>query len=189
LVARSGSVTIRPIVRGADEEDDVADNDDSVDFAVAAYRDEHDWQVVLLPAEQVSKAESVPALVSVLRQQAVEASEVLGLISVGDDFFVLLRASDRATRLLLSDGTAADEWPLARSVLAELDAPVEDAAFEAVGDLAIFADLGLDAMELDAMCTDQDLYPDEVLGSVAARLGFGDAFERAIDGAIDGDRN
>jgi putative tRNA adenosine deaminase-associated protein len=157
-------------------------DDDAVDFAIAAFRGEQDWQVVSIPTERLISVESVPELVTVLRQQAVEASEVLGLVSVADDFFVLVRASEQSTRLLLSDGTAGGEWPLARSVLSELGAPLDDTPFEAVGDLAIFSDLGLDAMELDAMCADQDLYPDEILGSVAARLGFGDAFERAVDG-------
>ena len=158
----------------------MGDNDDYVDFAVVAYRDERAWQILRVPPDELGSTESVPDLVAVLRRQALEASEVLGLVAVADDFFVLVRASERGTRLLLSDGTAGGEWPLARSVLSELGAPVEDAPFEAVGDLAIFADLGLDAMELDAMCADQDLYPDEILGSVASRNGFGDAFDRAV---------
>ena len=37
-------------------------------------------------------------------------------------------------------------------------------------------------MELAALCDDLDLYPDEMLGSVASRLGFGEAFQAAVDG-------
>jgi len=32
----------------------------------------------------------------------------------------------------------------------------------------------MNAMELGALCDDLDLYPDEMLGTIAARLGFGE---------------
>jgi hypothetical protein len=32
------------------------------------------------------------------------------------------------------------------------------------------------ALELSVLCDDGDLYPDEILGDVADRLGFGEAF-------------
>jgi putative tRNA adenosine deaminase-associated protein len=51
------------------------------------------------------------------------------------------------------------------------------------GDLSIFVDLGLDEMELGALSGDLDLYPDEVLASIAGRLGFAQPFERALDAA------
>ena len=124
----------------------------------------------------IDDVESVDGLITAMRQQAPEASEVLGMISVADDFFLMIRTNELSTRLLLSDVTAASDWPLARSVLDELgvDAPEsdDDEHVEPVGDLAIVADLGLDAMELAALCDDLDLYPDEMLGSVASRLGF-----------------
>jgi hypothetical protein len=53
-----------------------------------------------------------------------------------------------------------------------------------VGDMSIFADLGIDEMELGALSGDLDLFPDEVLASLARRIGFGQALERALDSAI-----
>ena len=110
------------------------------------------------------------------------------MISVADDFFLMIRTNELSTRLLLSDATAASDWPLARSVLEELevDAPQDDDGehVEPVGDLGIVADLGLDAMELAALCDDLDLYPDEMLGSVASRLGFAEVFQAAIDESL-----
>ena len=49
------------------------------------------------------------------------------------------------------------------------------------GDLEIFADLGMSSMELAAICSDLELYPDEMLGQIAARIGFGPQFDRAVD--------
>ena len=40
-------------------------------------------------------------------------------------------------------------------------------------------------MEIASLCSDAELFPDEMLGSIAARLGFGEDFERAIDRELD----
>ena len=64
--------------------------------------------------------------------------------------------------LFLSDVTAAVEYPLARQVLEALAIPIPaDDELDQVlpaGDLSIFADLGLDEMELGAVSADLDLY-------------------------------
>ena len=54
----------------------------------------------------------------------------------------------------------------------------------AKADMSIFDDLGLDEMDLGALSGNLDLFPDEVLASIARRLGFGPALERALDSAI-----
>ena len=36
-------------------------------------------------------------------------------------------------------------------------------------------------MELVAICSDLELYPDEMLSQVAARIGFGPQFENVVD--------
>jgi hypothetical protein len=43
--------------------------------------------------------------------------------------------------------------------------------------MSIFADLGLDEMELGAISADLDLYPEDAVTHIAARPGFGDAVE------------
>lgn len=156
------------------------------DFAVAVYRDELDWRVELLEPEA---AQDLEDLIETLQNRAAAAGTALGMVSVSDDFFVLARVADGELRLLLSDVTAGTEWPIARAVLDELEIPVpadedDDEHVEPAGDLGIVADLGLDTMELAALCDDLDLYPDEMLGSIASRLGFGDQFQRALDAAI-----
>ena len=47
------------------------------------------------------------------------------------------------------------------------------------GDMSIFADLGVDEMDLGVLSGDLDLFPDEALASIARRLGFGQAHDRA----------
>ncbi len=157
-------------------------DDGTVDFAIAAFRDDDGWHAeTMAPAA----AEDLQTLLRALRQLS-GGGEVLGLVSVSDDFFVIARVGG-VMRLLLSDVSAATEWPIARAGLDELGIPVpdddDDELVEPAGDLAIVADLGLEAMELAALCADLDLYPDEVLGSIAMRLGFGDQFQRAMDSA------
>lgn len=156
------------------------------DFAVVVYReDDGVWEADLLPAKLT---EDLHGLIHALRQQPPSLVGTFGLVAVGDDFFVVLRVQGPTTQVFLSDLTAAIDWSLARQVLAYLDIPVPDDEdldqVLPVGDMSIFADLGVDEMELGALAGDLDLYPDEVLSSIAARLGFGQAFQRALDVAI-----
>ncbi|MFC7327983.1 tRNA adenosine deaminase-associated protein [Marinactinospora rubrisoli] len=158
------------------------DDDGSSDFAAVAYREEDYWDVDLLP---VALTEDLKGLLHALRQQP-SISGAIGLVAIGDDFFIVARVYGRDdVSLFLSDVTASVDWPVARQVLEYLDIDVpEDEDLDQVlpaGDLSILADLGLDEMELGALAGDLDLYPDEVLASISERLGFQQAFQRALD--------
>ena len=50
-----------------------------------------------------------------------------------------------------------------------------------VGFLDIFADLGMNHMEMAALCDDAELFPDEQLEAIASRLGFGDQFAELLE--------
>ncbi len=156
----------------------------SSDFSVVVYRDDDVWEAEVLPAAFTADLDS---LIHALRQQP-SICGTIGLAAVGDDFFVALRVIGQQVSVFLSDLTASVDWPLARQVLDYLDIPVpHDEDLDQVlpvGDLSIFADLGVDEMELGALAGDLDLFPDEVLASIARRLGFGPALERALDVAI-----
>ena len=157
-------------------------DDTLTDFAVAVSRDEGRWEVTPLP---LRAAHDLDALVATLSQLPAE-SGVLGLVSVADDFFVAVRLQAGDLRLVISDASAAVDWPLAREVLEELELPLpaDDADpgdAGPAGDLDMFQDLGMTPMELSAICGDGELYPDEVLERIAARLGFADQFTRAVD--------
>nr|WP_119731454.1 MULTISPECIES: tRNA adenosine deaminase-associated protein [Thermomonospora] len=154
---------------------------DATDFAVVVYREDDCWEAEVLP---VALTRDLEGLVHALRQQP-SIGGTIGLAAVGDDFFVAIRVLGDEVMVFLSDVTASVDWPLARQVLEHLDIPVpEDEELDQVlpvGDMSIFADLGLDEMELGAISGDLDLYPDEMLLSIAERLGFGQPFERALD--------
>ena len=153
--------------------------------AVVASRQEGRWDVGVLPDVLVDDLEG---LIAAVVQQPGE-NGAFALVDVAHEFFVVVRAQQQGrVRLLLSDVTAAVAWDLAAQVLEalDLDAPGEDDLEEVwpAGDLGIFADLGLDEMELGAILSDVDAYADEMLSAVARRLGFGDAYERVVDAVV-----
>jgi putative tRNA adenosine deaminase-associated protein len=158
--------------------------DEGIDFVIAAWCVDAVWQVAAFPAHAGA---DLAGLVTMLRQLPAE-DDALGFVSVDDDFFILVRVRRNDVRMLLSDVTAAAEWLLAREVLdaLELPVPADDALDEPrpAGDLALLADLGVPRRVLAELCGDPDLYPDEALGMVAERLGFGAQFERAADRAM-----
>lgn len=151
------------------------------DVAVIAYREDDTWDVDLLPP---ALAQDLAGLIHALRQQP-SIGGTIGMAAVGDDFFVAVRVLGGQVSVFLSDLTAAIDWPLARQALdhLELDVPDEEDIGQVLpaGDLSIFADLGLDEMDLGMIAGDLDLFPDEALAIIARKIGFGQAFGRALD--------
>jgi putative tRNA adenosine deaminase-associated protein len=111
---------------------------------------------------------------------------VLGLLDVDDEFFVLLRPTPGGVSLMVSDAVAALDYDVAADVLdlLRVDLPSEEDALDAPpwpeGDLAILADLGLPADELEVLAAEVELYPDEQLAAIARRCGFADALAEAV---------
>lgn len=154
---------------------------EGVDFVLAAFREEGAWQVQPLPSRA---GEDLESLVTALRPLPSESGS-LGMVSVDEDFFVLVRVSGQQVQMLLSDVTAATDWPLASEVVdaLELPEPEDDDDPQPAGQLGIVGDLGVSAMDMAVMCDDSELYPDEVLSDVAHRLGFGGLFDGAVERA------
>ena len=154
------------------------------DFAVIVYREEDRWEADCLPAAVTADLDD---FVQALRRQP-SMGGTIGFAGVGDDFWAAVRVVGEDVSLFLSDLTAAADYPLARQVLEALGIPVpSDDELDQVlpaGDLSIFADLGLDEMELGAVAADLDLYPEDAVAHIAERLRFGDAVERALDTAL-----
>jgi putative tRNA adenosine deaminase-associated protein len=151
---------------------------EGIDFAVAAYREEGEWQVVELVHDVLSDVERLSAA---LRRFPGDGGAI-GLVAIDEDFFLIVRVAGPDVRLLLSDITAADEWELARSAVDQLGLPEpldEDEQVPA-GDLDILGDLGVAAMDMAVLLDDFDLYPDEMLSDVARRAGFGPLFDEAV---------
>jgi putative tRNA adenosine deaminase-associated protein len=151
---------------------------EGIDFAVAAYREEGEWQVQELVHEVLT---DVPTLAAALRRFPGDGGAI-GLVAIDEDFFVIVRVIGPSVRILLSDITAAEEWELASSAVDELGLPEpEDEDEQApAGDLDILGDLGMAAIDMGVLLDDFDLYPDEMLSDVARRLGFGPLFDEAV---------
>ncbi len=151
---------------------------DAIDFAIVAYREEGIWQLHEIVDDVL---DSVDEFAAALRRFPGDGGAI-GVVAVDEDFFVLLRVAGARTRVLLSDVTAADEWEIARSALETLDLPMPDDEDdqEPAGDLALLADLGMDAMDLGLLLDDFDLYPDEMVSEIARKLGFGRLFDDAV---------
>lgn len=152
--------------------------------AIVVYREDGTWRGDVLP-EVI--CDDLDSLIKVLRQQPAD-NGAIGLVNVADEFFVAVRVRGDDVRMMLSDASAAVAWDLARQVTDRLglDTP-DDEADEDIwpaGDVGIFSDLGLDEMELGALLDDLDAYADEMLSSVADRLGFADVYDRALEAAI-----
>ena len=164
----------------ADAEGTVADTGGSEASAVVVYREEGVWQVDLLPEVLT---DDVDALLAAVRQQSGDGGS-FALVDVAHEFFVVVRVTFGRERFLLSDVTASVAWDLALQVVEELDlqVPGDDDLEEVLpaGDLGIFADLGLEEMEMGMLLSDTELYADEVLTALARRLGFGEAYERVV---------
>ena len=125
----------------------------------------------------------------------------LVLIEQDDEYAAIVRVEDDidATRAFLSDGHAADNYPLAAVIaedLAEIGEPAagreedvdddEDVALtdappahESVpfGDADIVEDLGTSPGELLALCAHEGTLPIDVLVAVCEKAGCGDTFD------------
>lgn len=149
------------------------------DFAVAAWREDGRWLVETL-ADNV--ATDLNQLVAALKAQPSD-SGVVGFLCVDEEFFIAVRVQGPTEHYLLSDVLAATEFPIASEVLARLDLPLpdEDDDSQPAGELSIFADLGMDSMELAVICDDLERFPDEQIEDIASQLGFGDQLDALLD--------
>ena len=154
-------------------------------FAVAAIREEGRWRCARMAAEALIDLDAAITELRSLRSTGA----VLGLLDVDDEFFVLLRPTPGGVSLMVSDAVAALDYDVAADVLDLLrvelpddDDDVVDAPPWPEGDLAILADLGLPADELEVLVGEAELYPDEQLAAIGRRCGFGEALAEVVDG-------
>jgi len=155
-------------------------------FAVVAFRDGTLWRVEPLPPAVLA---DLGVLLSALRSQPPEGGPFV-IASVEDEFFVIARQEGRRTSLLLSDLTAAVEFPLAEQAINRLgeEPPADDELDEVwpVGDLELFSDLGLPEEEMEDILDDLDALPDEMLDTIVDRLGIADQYGTATAAALAG---
>lgn len=182
----ANATTVTCMAGGAGRADAARSDDADVDgFAVAVVREETAWKVTALSPSALTDLADAERQLRELR--AVGA--VFGLLDVDDEFFIVLRPSPSGARLLLSDATAGIDYDVAADVLDALNVEIPDIDPDELddvdpweeGDLGVLADLGLPDAVMSIIVSDTDLYADEQLGMVAARLGFADELAKVLE--------
>jgi len=150
-----------------------------VDFAVAAYQEDGRWAVTPLPPHV---AEDLDLFIAAVRQQLSEGP-TLGLLGLGDEYFIALRLVGPQERLFISERAAAEEDAVAAQVLERLGLTEDQGSEPAqgpAGDDALFADLGLDPLELQLACEqlldERALRLTDLMAHLAGRIGFARQF-------------
>src|SRR6202045_485559 len=151
-------------------------------FGVAVVREEGKWRCYAMAAKALTSLGIAETELRELRS----AGAVFGLLDVDDEFFIIVRPAPSGTRLFLSDATAALDYDIAAEALEKLDADIDyaeldpDTPFEE-GDLGVLSDVGLPEGGLGGIISDTDLYADEQLGMIAARMGFPEEFSAVLE--------
>ncbi|MFV0428484.1 MAG: tRNA adenosine deaminase-associated protein [Arachnia sp.] len=162
------------------EDDELEDaTEDDVDLVVATYRE--DGKPVAVPLA-FDLANDLDELIRQLGRLPGD-SGADGFVSVNGEFFVICRVRGRTVEVLLSDVTAASDWPIARDVVDYLgeEFPDEEDDSAPLGDLELFAASGISAFEMEAIATDYDEDSDELVMRVARKLKLGPQFEGAVE--------
>jgi putative tRNA adenosine deaminase-associated protein len=151
-------------------------------FGVAVVREDGKWRCSPMRPKSLTSLSDAETELRELRS----AGAVFGLLDVDDEFFIIVRPAPSGTRLLLSDATAALDYDIAAEALDKLDADIDYDELDDVepfeeGDLGLLADVGLPEAVLGVIIAETDLYADEQLGMIAARMGFADELSAVLD--------
>lgn len=143
-----------------------------VDFAVAAWHEDGQWRLSLLPDPY-----NLTSIISRLKTQQTNGG-ALALVAIDEEFFILIRVLGANISLFISDVTCALDYEVAAELIEIADLPNPTDGDEPLpgGQMDILADLGMGHMELETLCDDLELFPDEQLEAIAKRLGFAEEF-------------
>lgn len=153
-------------------------------FAAVLARSGGHWRAVEVDLDD---CESIDDLVEVTRD--VSGGVRLLVVEQDDEYAVLARVDDGdEPKVFLSDGHAADAYPIAALVADELDEigedvldgdedapPAHDSA--PFGDAGLVADLGTPAGDLLDLCAHEGTLPIDLIVAVCEKAGCADAFE------------
>ena len=151
---------------------------------LAAYREDGQPYVQELAKDL---ANDLDELIVQLRRLPGDAGAI-GFVSLVEEVIVIVRVRGPHVQVLLSDETAAAEWPIARDVADYLgeDIPEEEDEPEPMGDLGILADLGLSDFDLGAILDDLEMPSDEMLMAVADKIKLNPQFRKVAEAALHG---
>ncbi len=162
-------------------EDDLEDADeDEIDFVVATYREEGQLMVVALAKDL---ANDLNRLIMQLRRLPADTG-ALGMVSLIEEVFVLVRVRGMRVSVLLSDGSFAADWPIARDVADYLDEDIPDEddedADEPLGDLNLLADAAITEFDLINLVGNLDLNSPQMLMHLADRLRLNPLYSTVV---------
>ncbi|HAL25605.1 MAG TPA: hypothetical protein DCP25_02535 [Chloroflexi bacterium] len=154
-------------------------------FAAVVARTNDRWRAIEVSLED---CESLADIGDVARDVPGEVR--LLLVEQDDEFAALVRVDDAddEARGFLSDGHAADSYPMAALIADDLVAIGEDELLEdedappahdsaPFGDAEIAEDLGTPAADLLSMCAREGTLPIDMLVAVCEKAGCGEVFE------------
>ena len=154
-------------------------------FAAVLVRRGGRWRAAEVDLDE---CESVEEIADVARDFSGDVRLVL--IEQDDEYAAIIRVDDDEDepRAFLSDGHAADAYPLAAAVAEDLDEigedeldgdedapPAHDSA--PFGDAEIVDDFGTSPSDLLSMCSHEGTLPMDVLVAVCEKAGCGDEFD------------
>ena len=168
-----------------DDDDDFDDEledatDEDIDLVISVHRE--DGQPV---AQALNKdlANDLEELIVQLRRLPADAGAT-GFVSLAEEIFVILRVRGQNVQVILSDASAASDWPIARDVADFLgidDWPdPEDDDTEPMGDLGMLADLGVSELDMQDYCDNMDDATYDLLAEMADAMKVGPAFRRVM---------
>jgi len=165
-----------------DDDDDEPEDatDDEIDFVIAAYRE--DGQLYVQPLA-TDLANDLEELIVQLRRLPGDAGAI-GFVSLVEEVFVVVRVRGQHVQVLLSDGSAATDWPIARDVADLLGEDVDEDEEEPLGDLTILADLGLSDFDLGVIIDNLDLSSDQMLIEIADKININPQFRALAEAAF-----
>lgn len=163
------------------DDDDLEDaTDEDIDLVISVHRE--DGQPI---AQALNKdlANDLEELIVQLRRLPADAG-ASGFVSLAEEIFVIVRVRGQNVQVLLSDASAASDWPIARDVADFLgvdDWPdPEDDDSEPMGDLGMLADLGVSELDMTEHCDNFDDAAYDICADIADAMKVGPAFRRAM---------
>jgi putative tRNA adenosine deaminase-associated protein len=147
------------------------------DVGVIAWHEDGRWNLSLL-----NETRDIGYLIERLQSQQTNGG-ALALVSIDEDFFIVARSLGTRMKMMISDVTYATDYDVATELLEIIDLPFpeDDDDPQPGGDIDLLADLGMNELELEALCYDEELFPDEQIEAIASRLGFGNEFAELLD--------
>ena len=180
---RPGIDDLEDLEAEAAEDDDLDDypddaTEDDIDLVVALYRE--DGAPVAL-ALDYDLANDLEELIRQLTRLPGD-SGADGWVSITGEFFVLCRVRGRSVEVLLSDVTAANDWPIARDVVDYLgvELPDPDGDSEPLGDFSMLVDQGVAEFDLEQIASDLDEDSDQLVRQIVDLMKFSVPFDRAV---------